>query len=86
MTNITLSRRGFITGLAASLITAPSIVRASSLMPIKAVDGFEFYTSHFEWMPGLSQTIESWQICLRIADIDGVSPLAHDLIFLDRTR
>lgn len=31
------SRRGFIAGLGASLITAPAIVRASSLMKVKAL-------------------------------------------------
>jgi hypothetical protein len=31
------SRRGFITGLGALFISAPAIVRASSLMPIKAL-------------------------------------------------
>lgn len=30
-----LSRRGLITGLAASLLAAPAIVRASSLMTVK---------------------------------------------------
>lgn len=29
------SRRGFLTGLGAALITAPAIVRAGSLMPVK---------------------------------------------------
>src|ERR1700730_12826133 len=31
------SRRGFLTGLAASLFAAPAIVRAASLMPVKAL-------------------------------------------------
>lgn len=31
------SRRAFITGLGATLITAPAIVRAGSLMPVKPV-------------------------------------------------
>ena len=30
-----LARRGFLTGLGAALITAPAIVRAGSLMPVK---------------------------------------------------
>lgn len=30
-----LARRSFLTGLGAALITAPSIVRAGSLMPVK---------------------------------------------------
>jgi hypothetical protein len=37
MTNlISPSRRGFLTGLGAVLIAAPAIVRAGSLMPVKA--------------------------------------------------
>lgn len=32
-----LSRRGFFTGLGASLIAAPAIVRAGSLMPVKSM-------------------------------------------------
>lgn len=32
---MTLSRRGFFTGLAAVAVTAPSIVRSASLMPVK---------------------------------------------------
>lgn len=32
------SRLGFLTGLGAALITAPAIVRAGSLMPVKAFD------------------------------------------------
>jgi hypothetical protein len=35
-----LSRRGFFAGLGATLIAAPAIVRAGSLMPVKA---YEFY-------------------------------------------
>lgn len=36
MTDLILPRRKFLTGLA-SLIAAPAIVRASSLMPVKSV-------------------------------------------------
>lgn len=32
-----IARRSFLTGLAAGLITAPAIVRAGSLMPVKAI-------------------------------------------------
>lgn len=32
-----LSRRGFFAGLGASLVAAPAIVRAASLMPVKVV-------------------------------------------------
>lgn len=31
------SRRSFLTGLGAALITAPAVVRAGSLMPVKAI-------------------------------------------------
>ncbi len=34
---MTLSRRKFFTGLAATLVTAPAIVRAASLMPVKVM-------------------------------------------------
>ncbi len=33
-----LHRRSFLVGLGASLFAAPAIVRAASLMPVKAVD------------------------------------------------
>jgi hypothetical protein len=33
------SRRSFITGLIAFTASAPAIVRAASLMPVKAIDG-----------------------------------------------
>jgi len=42
-----LSRRGLITGLA-SFLAAPAIVRASSLMPVKAVPAPQPYSE--EWM------------------------------------
>jgi hypothetical protein len=34
---MTINRRGLITGLASLVVTAPAIVRASSLMPVKAI-------------------------------------------------
>lgn len=34
---VELSRRGFLAGLGTALITAPAIVRASSIMPVKQV-------------------------------------------------
>lgn len=38
MTNLVLpSRRSFLTGIGAVLITAPAIVRMASIMPIKSV-------------------------------------------------
>lgn len=36
------SRRGFITGLIAFAATAPAIVRAANIMPVKSVD-FDFW-------------------------------------------
>jgi hypothetical protein len=40
MTDIITSRRSFLTGLGAALITAPAIVRAGSIMPVRAwMDG-----------------------------------------------
>ncbi len=33
-----LHRRSFLTGLGASLFAAPAIVRAASLMPVKAIE------------------------------------------------
>jgi hypothetical protein len=40
MTEIITSRRSFLTGLGSALITAPAIVHAGSLMPVRAwVDG-----------------------------------------------
>ena len=35
---IQTSRRGFITGLISFAVTAPAIVKASSLMPVKAIE------------------------------------------------
>ena len=40
-----IERRSFLTGLA-SIVAAPAIVRASSLMPVKALIPFEFETEH----------------------------------------
>ena len=41
------TRRGFVRGLGALFVAAPAIVRATSLMPVRAIDlefgtGFEF--------------------------------------------
>lgn len=36
------SRRSFITGLTSLIVTAPAIVRASSLMPVKAMRSAQF--------------------------------------------
>lgn len=48
-----LTRRGLITGLA-SLLAAPAVVRASSLMPVKALPPeytHEVWTIHKDWEP-----------------------------------
>lgn len=37
------SRRSFLTGLGAVLITAPAIVRAGSLMPVKVMPQMSLY-------------------------------------------
>jgi hypothetical protein len=37
VTEIIQSRRGFIAGLGALFIAAPAIVRATSIMPVKAI-------------------------------------------------
>lgn len=37
MSGIVTTRRSFLVGLGASLVAAPAIVRASSLMPVKAL-------------------------------------------------
>jgi hypothetical protein len=41
------SRRGFLFGLGAALVTAPSIVHACNIMPIKVMDSF-----HKVWING----------------------------------
>lgn len=35
---MTTTRRGFLLGLGASLVAAPAIVRAASIMPVRRVD------------------------------------------------
>ncbi len=41
------TRRGFITGLGAFFCAAPAIVRATSLMPVRALEDCEFEYSGF---------------------------------------
>ena len=58
---MTLSRRTLITGLI-SLVAAPAIVRAGSLMPVKAVDWTEGFFGVSE-LPNLvfyESTAEQW--------------------------
>jgi hypothetical protein len=40
-----MNRRGFLTGLGASLVSAPAIVRAGSLMPVKVTPSLDFETA-----------------------------------------
>jgi hypothetical protein len=47
-----ISRRGLITGLA-SLVAAPAIVRASSLMPVKAIPDEWVFAAHERGINGL---------------------------------
>jgi hypothetical protein len=43
-----LERRSFIAGLI-SLVVAPAIVRAGSLMPVKSMDGLQEWGSSVRW-------------------------------------
>lgn len=47
MSAIIQSRRSFIAGLGALFVAAPAIVRAASIMPVKALAGAEFEFSGF---------------------------------------
>lgn len=61
-----MNRRGFLLGLGAAL-AAPAIVRAGSLMPVRALSPkFEAYTSWFEWRPDEER---EWSIIQRLSDI-----------------
>lgn len=54
------SRRGFLTGLGSLLVAAPAIVRASSLMPVKAVE-FSWASHDFMYpMLGLKPELEQF--------------------------
>ena len=46
-----ISRRGLITGFGASLLAAPAIVRASSLMPVRALP---LEWTEYRWNDGMS--------------------------------
>lgn len=60
MTDILTSRRGFLTGLGAALITAPAIVRAGSLMPVKAT---------MEYHPELGWRSADWASRIDLAEL-----------------
>ena len=74
------SRRGFITGLIA-FAAAPAIVRASSLMPVKAFDpleGFEWYEEWFRWEREIVS--KDWRYAARVCNIDTSLPGNPNLI------
>lgn len=56
-----LTRRGLITGLI-SLVAAPAIVRASSLMPVRAIDGWVYLGTEVHGTPIIrwSRTVEAY--------------------------
>lgn len=59
--SIITNRRGFLTGLGTLLITAPAIVRISSIMPVRAMTPeFEFYMDYFEW--NTSIPLATWRM------------------------
>jgi hypothetical protein len=53
---IQTTRRGLILGMGASLLAAPAIVRASSLMPVKLVD-WGVYESNVVTVEGFSDAV-----------------------------
>ena len=65
---MTLSRRSLITGLVSFAVTAPSIVRAASLMPVKVMEplapAFQvaplFYKGHCYWVAQDEVQIIRW--------------------------
>lgn len=49
-----MDRRSFLTGFGAALVSAPAIVRAGGLMPVRAVDVTDAWTydaTHFRQIP-----------------------------------
>ncbi len=61
------SRRSFITGLVSLAVTA--IVRASSLMPVKAmVPELVWFQDHYRWDMKLAS--DDWRYAARIVNID----------------
>lgn len=55
------SRRGFLTGLGSLLVAAPAIVRASSLMPVKTVETFEFSWASHDFMYPMLGLKPEWE-------------------------
>lgn len=72
------SRRSVLVGLGAALITAPAIVRAGSLMPVRLmlpdpmVKGLIYQT--WPW-DGVRPIMDYWSG--RISNSDGPKPLSH---------
>jgi hypothetical protein len=56
---IRMQRRSFLIGLGSSLIAAPAVVRASSLMPIRAIDDFRVFPGSTHPLTGLPRI--SWR-------------------------
>lgn len=70
---IKTSRRGFLTGLSAVLITAPAICRATSLMPVKVMPPELFLWSQNGWELSARAPISPEMralLALRIADAE----------------
>lgn len=54
-----INRRGLITGLT-SFMAAPAIVRAGSLMPVKAIVDYEYLLSELDFGYGYFQASRDW--------------------------
>lgn len=79
MTGETLTRRGLLGGML-SIIAAPAIVRASSLMPVKSVKVIDFYPSNLIWSQKTPEEIvEDMQTFLRTISIQSQVPV-HRLL------
>lgn len=68
---MTPSRRSFLTGLAATIITAPAIVRVGSLMPVKVMEptfsigrweGITIYETDDMLVRGASQSVRCYAV------------------------
>lgn len=69
MSKIITSRRSLITGLGALFIAAPAIVRASSLMPVKAV----------KWKSSLDVVNDGLALASTAHPWSNLADVAHDL-------
>jgi hypothetical protein len=79
------TRRSFITGLGAALVAAPAIVRAGSLMPVKAmvydpyVQGVRYQT----WPFGQPQPGNDYWSGMSWLESGDLVPMSH---FIDKLR